>query len=257
MFYLKGEEGVDIAGEEDKAVVCARGRVIGELVDVSAALEAKGFKDLEGGFSGEAVDVHFARLLNDVVRVVFFVDRYADAVGGARELGDGIYDQAVVLFAIVGGDDVKTVADLEKSREIVLVGGGIVGREILARKLLGKGVELRSALVRECGKDLDVVFSKAQVSALFQHAAHYLGGKRCPAAVLNEGHGAVGVVALGEVVDKGAHKGEDVGVIGGGGEHELAVAEGVCHGGMQIRTGEVVGDDGGGRRSHAGRRQGR
>ena len=60
LLYLKGEEGINIAGQNHQTVGGATRSAIGKFIDRSATLEAKGFKDLEGGFGGEAVDIHFA-----------------------------------------------------------------------------------------------------------------------------------------------------------------------------------------------------
>ena len=60
LLYLKGEESVNIAGQNHQTIGGATRSAIGKFVDRSATLESKGFKDLEGGVGGEAVDVHFA-----------------------------------------------------------------------------------------------------------------------------------------------------------------------------------------------------
>ena len=80
LFYLERHESVNIAGQEDQAVVRAKRRAIGEFVDIASALEAEGLKYLEGSVHRQAVDVHFARLLDDVVGIVDLVDGNSDAV---------------------------------------------------------------------------------------------------------------------------------------------------------------------------------
>ena len=243
LLHLQGQDGVDIAREDDQAVIRAQGGAIGELIHVTAALEAEGLEDLEGGLHGEAVDVHDTRLFDDVVGVVGLIDGHGDLVGVVGHLGDGIDDEAVVLLAVVAGHHVEAVAQLIEGGEVVLVGGLLLSGQVLTAELVGKGGELGVALVVQGGEDLDVVLGIGEVLTALQHTLHDLGGQRSPGAVLHEGHGAVGEVTLGEVVDELPHEGENVGVVGSGGQHQLAVTEGILHALGHIRAGEVVDHD--------------
>ncbi len=45
------------------------------------------------------------------------------------------------------------------------------------------------------------------------------------------------------MLDKGAHEGEHIGVVGGGGQHQLSVAECVCHSLRHVAPGQIVHDD--------------
>ena len=139
--------------------------------------------------------------------------------------------------------EVKTVADLKERRHIVFVGGLVLLCEIFAAELIDHGVELGCAVLVQRRKDLDGRLGVGEVLALFQLGAHHLGGKRCPTAVLNQSHGAVAEIALNQMIDKIAHKGEDIGIVGGGCQHDLAVTEGIAHGLGEIAAGKVMNND--------------
>ena len=98
---FKGHEGVDVLPEEDQAVVRTEHFLAGELVDCAAGAEAEILKDLERCFDREAVHVHLAGLLDNVVRVVLLLDADRDHVRRRCDLGNGIDNQAVVFRAVV------------------------------------------------------------------------------------------------------------------------------------------------------------
>ena len=160
-----------------------------------------------------------------MVRVVLLVDNDRHAVGRVGYLHYGVNDKSVVLFAVTAGDNVKTVADLEQSGEIVFVGLGAVVCDIVAAELVGKSVKLCAALLAECRFDLHRSGGVGDVLAIFEHALHHLGSLRRPASVFDKGNGTILEIALGEVIDKGTHEGENVGVVGGCGKHDSSVAE--------------------------------
>ena len=87
---------------------------------------------------------------------------------------------------------------------------------------------------------MDRSLGEGQVLAGGQLLLHDLEGHGGPGAVLDEGHGAVLEVPLGEVVDELPHEGVDVRVIGGGSQHQLPVAEGVGDGQGHIGPGQVM-----------------
>ena len=174
--------------------------------------------------------------------VVLLVDGDGDAVGGVGHLADGVDDETIVPDAVVGGDHVQAVADVEQGRQVVLVGGGILLGQILLAQLVGQGIHLLGRGLIQGGEDVDGGLRKGQVLALLQHLAHDLGGQRRPGAVLHQGHGAVAEVPLGQVVDELLHEGEHIGVIGGGGQNQLAVAEGIRHGLGHVAPGQIVDD---------------
>lgn len=63
--------------------------------------------------------------------------------------------------------------------------------------------------------------------------------KGAPGAVLHQAHGALLVVFGLEVVEEVLHKGHDAGVIGGGRQHDLSVAEGVLQGLGHVAAGKI------------------
>ena len=81
-----------------------------ELVGVSAALEAELFKNGEGRVDRQTVYIHLARVLDYLVGVVCLVYRHGNSVRGACDLHYGVEYAAVVLYAVIDGHNVKTVA---------------------------------------------------------------------------------------------------------------------------------------------------
>ncbi len=86
---------------------------------------------------------------------------------------------------------------------------------------------------------MDGSLGEGQVFAAFQHLFHHLGGLGCPAAVFHQGDGAVLEVSLRQVIDVFPHEGEDVRIVGGGGQNQSAVAEGILHGFRHVVSGQV------------------
>ena len=82
-----------------------------------------------------------------MVRVVLLVNANGDAVGRVCNLGNGVDDKSVVLFAVVRGNNIQTVADVEQSGEVVFVRGVGVLSHIVLAKLVGKRFKLSGALV--------------------------------------------------------------------------------------------------------------
>lgn len=134
-FNLKRHKGVDVIIKENEAVITAADLSILEFIRVSSADKAKLLKNPEGCFNIEAVDVHFLCLRNYVVGVVCLVDCYGNSVGTACKLRNGVYDKAVILFAVVAGDNVKAVANVEQGGKVVLIrivgAGNIIGTKLL------------------------------------------------------------------------------------------------------------------------------
>src|SRR5699024_1645630 len=145
----------------------------------------------------------------------------------------------VVLLAVVGGDHVQTVADVKEGSgvdEVVLhlhrgVGGG---------QLLSQGYHLRLGLLVQGGEDGHIVFRNGQILGAAQLLGHDPHGGGSPGAVFDEGHGALLVGTLRQLVDEGAHIGEDVGVVGGGSQHQLLIPEGIGNRLGHVGTGQVV-----------------
>ena len=92
----------------------------GKFVRLTATLETEVFKYLEGSFHREAVDIHDTGLFDHMMGVVFFIDIDSHPVWLIGELDHSIDDEAVILFSVVGGNDIKTVADTEQSRRDLL-----------------------------------------------------------------------------------------------------------------------------------------
>ena len=101
IFNLEREERIDVLREEPKSVVRPHLLNARKLVGRSSRLETEVLENGERRIGRQAVDVHYARLLDDVVRIVVLVDGDRDPVGRVRHLRNGIDDEAVVLLAVV------------------------------------------------------------------------------------------------------------------------------------------------------------
>ena len=154
-----------------------------------------------------------------MVGIILLIDGDGNAVGGIGDLSDGVDDESVVFGSIVGGDHIQTVADVKQGRKVVFVGSfGVLGHVIHAQ-LVGHGFHLCLAGVVQRRKHGDGGVGEGQVLAALEHLAHDLGGQGCPGTVFQQAYGAVLEVPLRQVVDEFLHKGEHIGVIGGGSQH--------------------------------------
>ena len=77
---------VNVLRQNDQTIVRTKGCAIFKLVFISSAYKTKRFKDGERSFGCQAIDVHFARPFDDVVRIVLFVDGDRYAHGGIGKL---------------------------------------------------------------------------------------------------------------------------------------------------------------------------
>ena len=98
-------------------------------------------------FDRQTVNVHLARLLDNVMGVVCLVDGNGYSVGSVGNLRYGVDDKTVILLAVVGCDNVKTVSDVEESGKIVLVSSAVLLSEIVTAKLVCKSGKLRRAFL--------------------------------------------------------------------------------------------------------------
>ena len=243
VLHLQGHEGIDELGQEPQPVVGPEGLHPLKLICRPAGLEAVALEDGEGCGDIQAVYIQDAGLANGVVGVVLLVDGDGNAVGGIGDLADGIDDEAIVPLAVIGGDHVEAIADVEEGRQVVLVGGGILLGQVLHAQLPGQNIHLGSGGIVQGREDPDGGFRKGQVLALGKHILHDLGSQGGPGAVLHQGHRAVAEVPLGQVVDIFLHEGVHVRVVGRRGQHQLVVAEGIRHSQSHISPGQIVNHD--------------
>ena len=101
LLNFKGHEGIDISRQESKTVVAVKRSDFSKFIRSSSALEAKGFKNAEGGVNRQAVYIHNPGLLYDVMRIIAFVYCYGNAVRSICNLRYGIYNKAVIFFAVI------------------------------------------------------------------------------------------------------------------------------------------------------------
>ena len=96
----------------------------------------------------------------------------------------------------------------------------------LLAEFTGQRVQLGFAGGVQSGFDRDGRVREGEILALFEEAAHDFGGVGHPAAVFNQGDGAVLEVAFRQMRDERVHEGEDFGVVRRGRKNELAILEG-------------------------------
>ncbi len=175
-----------------------------------------------------------------MVGVVLLVDANRDAVGLVCDLRNGVDNKTVVLLAVVGGYNIETVADLEQGCEVVLVSLFSVLLNVVVAESVGELFNLVAAVVVESRHNADCGLDKLDILAALEHFLHDLRSKRSPRAVLHKGDLSVLEVALGEMLDKLAHKWEDLGIVGRGSQHDPAVAECVLNALSHILTRKIV-----------------
>lgn len=108
------DDAVDVLWQIEQAVVGTQLlHAVGELVDVTSALEAEMLERLHGGFLRERAEVEFQCLDYHVVRQVAFVDANHNPQWVAGNLLCYVDDAGVVLVALSGNKHKEAVADIE------------------------------------------------------------------------------------------------------------------------------------------------
>ena len=95
-----------------------------------------------------------------MMRIVFLIDGNSYSVGSIGNLSNGIYNKAVILLAVIGGYNIKTVADIEERGKIILIGSRILLSKIILAELGSQRIELSGTFLIESGKILTVVSVK-------------------------------------------------------------------------------------------------
>ncbi len=174
--YFKGHEGVDIFRQENKAVIGMKRFAVGEFIDITPALETEGFKNAERRFYGQTVDVHHTCLFNDVMRVILLIDADGDTVRGISHLCYGIDDQAVVLFTVIGSNDIQAISDIEQGSHIMLISGSAILGDIILTQFIGQLFDLFLAGIIKSGENFNSRIGKGEVLTAFEHFLHGFGG---------------------------------------------------------------------------------
>ncbi len=78
-------------------------------------LKPKFSKNGERCVNGKTVDVHFSRLLYDMIRIILFIDIDCDKIRAVGHLRNGVDYKTVVAFSVIRGHDVKSVTYAEKA----------------------------------------------------------------------------------------------------------------------------------------------
>ncbi len=105
-------------------------------------METKTLKNSERSIHRKTVNIKYARLLDNVVGIVSLVDIYSYPVGAVGNLCDGVYNKPVMLFAVVGGNNVKTISNAVKCRHIVFICKLAGTLDIVTAKIGGKLIYL-------------------------------------------------------------------------------------------------------------------
>ena len=142
LLYLQRHKRVYVFGQENKTVIGAQRSASRKLVDRASAVEAERLEYSKRRVRAQAVEIHFSRLFDNVMRIVLFVYRYRYAVWRIRDLRNRINNKAVVLPAVVRGDDVEAVAYLEQRRHVVFIRKLWRTRYVVAAKLVGHCLDL-------------------------------------------------------------------------------------------------------------------
>ena len=117
--------------------------VICKFVHFFAALEAKVLKYGKRYFGGEHGNIEFSGGQNHIVGMIGFVYGKCYHTGGFCYLRKGVDDTAVV-FAVVGGENIETVADFEQCG---FVHSAITPRLKMRRRHQSKPAYLRDLLL--------------------------------------------------------------------------------------------------------------
>ena len=227
---IKRHKGIDISRQYGKSVAGAHRCYIGKFINTASAAEAEILKYREGRVNRQAVYIHDSRLLYNMVGIILLVYGHGNAVRGVCYLRHGVYDKPVILFAVVGGDDIKPVSDIEERGRVILFGGVSAQGDIVAAQLLGKRFKLAAAFGGKRGFKMNGRIGKGDPLTSLKHRAHGFCRHRRPASVFNEPYRASAEAALGKMLNKFAHIRENSGVVRGRGKHQLAEAEGIRHG---------------------------
>lgn len=262
--HFTGQDCVGVPGNIADAV-CGALVVLAvcELVDITPRLEAEVLEQAVGRFLGEDGDVEFAGLHDHVAGVVFLDDGdgYLLRVAGG-DLTSGIYDAAVVNAVNTGGEHLNAIVELRENCVVdrQRIGGldrlkcGDNGIDI-GGDGIGECVKLGKLSVCDIGLERDRFADKLRTleagQRLFDKAAR--GGS--PRAVFEYGDLAVAQIVVCDIVHEVFHRDENAGVVGGGGEHHVAVLEcvrenvrcrgdgGVEHLGLEPALSKLAGED--------------
>ena len=137
LLYLQRHKGIDVSWQEYQSVVRTERRPAFELIHCPSALETEVLEYLERCVGRQAVNVHDSRLLDHMMGIVILVDGNCDPVRRIGDLCDGIDDQSVVLLAVIGGNNIESVSDLEQCSKIVLIRGLVVLSQIVLAEFVG------------------------------------------------------------------------------------------------------------------------
>ena len=153
--HTAGQEGVCARRQIQQSVFTARnGRIPVKLINVAPALEPKPLEQGKRRFLRQHGQIEFARLLDDVVRVVRPEHRNGDALHLLRELHGGIDDAGIVAFAAPCREREQAVAQLMQRAAVhtVRTGGPLRGKQF-RRDRLRQLVDPLPSLIRQARKD--------------------------------------------------------------------------------------------------------
>ena len=229
LLNLKRDGSIDVFRQDDQAVVRAYRRDALKFVHCTSALESESLEYAERRVYRQTVHVKNTGLLDNVVRVVGFVDIHSYTVRRVGKLCYRVDNQTVVLLSVVGCNHIQTVSDTEKSGKIILVGSFRRLGDILLAELVSHCLKLIFVFRADSRFDLYSCVQPGDVFGLFKHALHNLSGKRSPGTVFDQTDGALLIVAFCQVIDKLFHEREDFRVICCGGKNQFAVAESISN----------------------------
>ena len=86
---------------------------VSKFVHLASRLETEMLEDLHRRLGGQHADIEHTRVLDEVVGVVALVDGNGHLQGVTRDLNHRVHDATVVDVVVSGGQDIKTIADVE------------------------------------------------------------------------------------------------------------------------------------------------
>ena len=175
-----------------------------------------------------------------MVRIISLVDVYCDTVRSICKLGYSVDNQSVILFAVIGGNNIKTVSDAEKCCHIIFICQLIILGNIFLAKLSCHSFQLIHIFLIYCRQNFYCSIQPVDLFAFGKHFLHNLCCKRCPGAILDQPYSAVLEIMLRQAGDVVIHKRINAGIVGSSCKNQLAVAESIRQSQRHIVSCKVI-----------------
>ena len=243
LYYFQRQHGIDVVRQEHKAVFTAAYFLTGKFIHVASALHTKGLEYGERRVHGQAVHIELSCLFHNFMGIVGFINVNSYAHRILCHLAYGIDDQAVILAVIVGSYHIQAVTQLEQCGAILLIGQCVILRHIFTTHFIRHSLHLFDIFLLHGRHDGHSLAAPDDFFTVFEGFLHDLGCLGSPGTVLHQTDGAVLIISFCQMADKISHEGEDLSIISGCSQDQLAVAEGIGNAHGHIISGQIVNDD--------------